>query len=180
MQSRSAYIALSVITGLLMVILGGLFIAEPGLSLASIILLLGIFVVVYGVAMLVAGLMGRTESRGWSVAVGVLAIVFGIIVFAWPGATSLAILYIFAAWAIITGIADIGHAFTTGLSGGRKIWLVVIGLLGIVIGVVFFVHPVSGIVALLWLAGIYLIVLGVLRIIAGFTNPPSPSGAAAA
>lgn len=180
MQSRGAYIALSVITGLLMIILGGLFIAEPGLSLASIILLLGIFVIVYGVALLVAGLMGRTESRGWSVAVGVLAVIFGIVVFAWPGATSLAILYVFAAWALISGIADIAHAFAGGLSGGRRVWLVVIGLLGIAIGIVFFVHPVSGIIALLWLAGIYLIVLGVLRIIAGFMNPPSPPGTAAA
>jgi uncharacterized membrane protein HdeD (DUF308 family) len=179
MQSRGAYIALSVITGLLMIVLGGLFIAKPGLSLATIILLLGIFVIVYGVALVVMGLMGRTESRGWSVAVGVLAVIFGIVVFVWPGATSLAILYVFAAWALISGIADIAHAFMSGLSGGQRVWLVIIGLLGIAVGIVFFVHPVSGIVALLWVAGIYLIVLGVLRIIAGFMNPPSAGTAAA-
>ena len=57
-------------------------------------------------------------------------------------------------------------------------WLVIIGLLGIAVGIVFFVHPVSGIVALLWLAGIYLIVLGVFRIIAGFMTPPRPTAAA--
>jgi uncharacterized membrane protein HdeD (DUF308 family) len=177
MQSRGAYIALSVITGLLMIVLGGLFVARPGLSLASIILLLGIFVIIYGVALLIAGLMGRTESRGWSIAVGILAVIFGIVVFAWPGATSLAILYVFAAWAIISGLADIAHALMSGLSGGRRVWLVIIGLLGIAVGIIFFVHPVSGIVALLWVAGIYLIVLGVLRIIAGFTNPPRAAAA---
>lgn len=173
MQSRGAYIALSVLTGLLMIVLGGLFVARPGLSLASIILLLGIFVIVYGVTLLVAGLMGRSESRGWSIAMGVLAIVFGIVVFAWPAATSLAILYVFAAWAIVSGVADIAHAFLSGLSGGQRAWLVIIGLLGIAVGIAFFVHPVSGIVALLWLAGIYLIVLGVLRIVAGFASPPA-------
>ena len=89
------------------------------------------------------------------------------------GGDSLAILYVFAAWALISGIADIAHAFMSGLSGGQRVWLVIIGLLGIAVGIVFFVHPVSGIVALLWVAGIYLIVLGVLRIVAGFTNPPS-------
>jgi uncharacterized membrane protein HdeD (DUF308 family) len=178
MQSRGAYIALSVITGLLMIVLGGLFIAEPGLSLASIILLLGIFVIIYGVVLLIAGLTGRTESRGWSVAVGVLAIIFGIVVFVWPGATSLAILYVFAAWALISGIADIAGAFMSGHTGGQRVWLVIIGLLGIAIGIVFFVHPVSGIVALLWLAGIYLIVLGVFRIVAGFMTPPSGTATA--
>jgi uncharacterized membrane protein HdeD (DUF308 family) len=178
MQSRGAYIALSVITGLLMIVLGGLFVADPKLSLASIILLLGIFVIVYGVALLIAGLMGRTESRGWSIAVGILAVIFGIVVFAWPAATSLAILYVFAAWAIISGIADIAGAFIGGISGGQRAWLVIIGLLGIAVGIIFFVHPVSGIVALLWLAGIYLIVLGVFRIIAGFMTPPAPPAAA--
>lgn len=178
MQSRGAYIALSVITGLLMIVLGVLFLARPGASLASIILLVGIFTIVYGVAIVIAGLMGRTESRGWSVAVGVLAVIMGIVVLVWPGATSLAVLYIFAAWAIITGVVDIAHAFTGAQSGGERVWHVVLGLLGIVIGIVFFVHPVNGIVALLWLAGIYLIVLGVLRIIAGFTNPPSDGATA--
>jgi uncharacterized membrane protein HdeD (DUF308 family) len=178
MQSRGAYIALSVITGLLMIVLGGLFVARPGLSLASIILLLGIFVIVYGVALFVAGLTGRTESRGWAIAMGVLAVVFGIVVFVWPAATSLAILYVFAAWAIVSGITDIAGAFMAGASGGQRVWLVVIGLLGIAVGIIFFVHPVSGIVALLWLAGIYLIVLGVFRIVAGFLTPPAPPATA--
>jgi uncharacterized membrane protein HdeD (DUF308 family) len=177
MQSRGAYVALSVITGLLMIVLGGLFLARPGLSLASIILLVGIFVIVYGVALAAAGLLGRTESRGWSVAVGVLAVIMGVVTLAWPGATSLAVLYIFAAWALISGIADIAHAFMSGLSGGQRVWLVVIGLLGIALGIVFFVHPVTGIIALLWLAGLYLIVLGVLRIFAGFTTPPEARAA---
>jgi uncharacterized membrane protein HdeD (DUF308 family) len=100
-----------------------------------------------------------------------------VVTLAWPGATSLAVLYIFAAWALISGIADIAHAFMSGLSGGQRVWLVVIGLLGIALGIVFFVHPVTGIIALLWLAGLYLIVLGVLRIFAGFTTPPEARAA---
>lgn len=177
MQSRGAYMALSIITGLLMIVLGGLFLARPGLSLASIILLLGIFVIVYGIALLISGITGRAESRGWAIAMGILAIIFGIVVFAWPGATSLAILYVFAAWALISGIADIAGAFMGGISGGQRVWLVIIGLLGILVGIIFFVHPVSGIVALLWLAGIYLIVLGIFRIIAGFMTPPEAKAA---
>jgi uncharacterized membrane protein HdeD (DUF308 family) len=177
MQSRGAYIAVSVITGLLMIVLGGLFLARPGLSLASIILLVGIFVIVYGVGLVIAGLMGHTESRGWAIAVGALAVIMGIVTLAWPAATSLAVLYIIAAWAIITGIADIAGAFVGGISGGRRVWLVILGLLGIAIGIVFFVHPVTGVLALLWVVGIYLVALGILRIIAGFMTPPRPQAA---
>ena len=57
-------------------------------------------------------------------------------------------------------------------------WLVIIGLIGIAVGIYFFVHPVTGVLALLWVVGVYLVVLGVFRIIAGFMNPPRPTAAA--
>lgn len=177
MQSKGAYLALSVVTGLLMIVLGGLFLARPGLSLASVILLIGTFSIAYGVFLAVSGIAGRQESRGWAIAVGVLAVIMGIVVLAWPAATSLAVLYIIAFWALITGVADLAAALMKGHTGGQRLWLAIVGLLGVVIGIVFLVNPGSGILALLWLAGIYLVVLGVLRIMAGFTNPPRPAAA---
>jgi len=177
MQSRGAWIALSVITGLLMIVLGGVFLARPGLSLASIILLVGIFAIVYGVFLVIAGIAGRHDGGGWVVAGGVLAVIMGIVTLAWPAATSLVILYIIAAWAIISGIADIAGAFAGGISGGRRVWLIIIGLLGIAVGVYFFVHPVTGVMALLWVVGVYLVALGILRIIAGFMQPPRAQAA---
>ena len=174
MQSRGAYMALSIITGLLMIVLGGLFLAQPGLSLATIIWLVGIFAIVYGVFLVIAGLVGIRDGGGWGIALGLLAVIMGIVVLAWPAATSLAILYIIAAWAIISGVTDIIGAFAGGISGGRRIWLVILGLIGIAVGIYFFVHPVSGILTLLWVVGIYLVVLGVFRIVAGFMQPPRP------
>jgi uncharacterized membrane protein HdeD (DUF308 family) len=177
MQSRGAYMALSILTGLLMIFLGGLFLAKPGLSLASIILLVGIFVIVYGVMLVISGIAGRHDGGGWAIAVGVLAVVMGVVTLAWPAATSLAVLYIIAAWAIISGVADIAGAFAGGISGGRRVWLVILGLIGIAVGVYFFVHPVTGVLALLWVVGVYLVALGIIRIIAGFMRPPRPKAA---
>ena len=169
--------ALSIITGLLMIVLGGLFLARPGLSLASIIWLTGIFAIAYGVFLVIAGIAGRHDGGGWAVAGGVLAVIMGIVVLAWPAATSLAVLYIIAAWAIISGIADIAGAFAGGISGGRRVWLVILGLIGIAVGIYFFIHPVSGVLTLLWVVGIYLVVLGIFRIVAGFMQPPRPQAA---
>ena len=177
MQSRGAYMALSIITGLLMIVLGGLFLAQPGLSLASIIWLLGLFAIAYGIFLVIAGIAGRHEGGGWVIAGGVLAVIMGIVVLAWPAATSLAVLYIIAAWAIISGVADIAGAFAGGISGGRRVWLIIIGLLGIAVGIYFFVHPVTGVLALLWVVGVYLVALGILRIIAGFMQPPRAQAA---
>lgn len=177
MQSRGAWIALSTITGLLMIVLGGLFLARPGLSLASIILLFGIFAIVYGASLALAGFMGKAQSRGGAIVVGVLGVIVGIVALVWPGITSLALLYVIAAWAIVSGLADVAAAFMGGLSGGRRVWLVILGLLSIIVGVIFFVHPVNGVLTLLWLVGIYLVALGVLRIIDGFARPPQARAA---
>ncbi len=177
MQSRGAWMALSIITGLLMIVLGGVFLAKPGLSLASVILLVGIFTIVYGLFLVIAGIAGRTEGGGWAIAVGALAVIMGIVTLAWPAATSLAVLYIIAAWAIISGIADIAGAFAGGISGGRRVWLVILGLIGIAVGIYFFVHPVTGVLALLWVVGVYLVALGIIRIIAGFMKPPQARAA---
>lgn len=172
MKSRGAWLALSVITGILMIVLGGLFLARPGLSLASVLVLLGIFLIVYGVALAVAGLIGHAESRGWAIFTGVLGVIVGILAIAWPGMTALALLYILGAWAIVTGIFDLVGAFAGNLKGGQRAWLIILGVLSIVVGSIFFAYPVSGALAILWLVGLYLIVYGVLRIVDGFTRPP--------
>ena len=169
--------ALSIITGLLMIVLGGLFLASPGLSLASVILLFGIFAIVYGVGMAVSGIMGHAQSRGGAIAVGVLAVIVGIVALVWPGLTSLTLLYIIAAWMIVSGITDIAGAFMNGVGGGQRLWLIVLGILSIIVGIIFFAHPVNGALALLWLVGIYLVVLGLMRIIDGFTRPPQAEAA---
>jgi uncharacterized membrane protein HdeD (DUF308 family) len=172
MHSRGAWMGLSVITGILMIVLGVLFLAYPGFSLATVLLLIGVFLIVYGVALALAGLIGHAEGRGWAVFTGILGVIVGLIAIAWPGMTALALLYILGAWAIVTGAVDIVGAFASGLKGGKRIWLIIVGLLSVVVGIIFFVHPGAGALALLWLIGIYLIVYGVLRIVDGFTRPP--------
>ena len=172
MKSRGAWMALSVITGILMIVLGVLFLTWPGLTLATVLLLVGIFLIVYGIALALAGLIGHAEGRGWAIFTGILGIIVGIIAIAWPGMTALALLYILGAWAVVTGITDIVGAFASGLKGGKRTWLIILGVLSIIVGIVFFAYPVSGALAILWLIGLYLIVYGVLRIVDGFTRPP--------
>lgn len=177
MHSRGAWMALSMITGTLMIVLGVLFLAYPGLSLATVLLLIGIFLIVYGVALAVAGLIGHAEGRGWAIFTGILGVIVGVIAIAWPGMTALALIYVIAAWAIVTGISDIIGAFASDLRGGQRAWLLILGALSIAVGIVFFVHPAGGALAMLWLIGIYLVVYGILRIVDGFTRPPEVKAA---
>jgi uncharacterized membrane protein HdeD (DUF308 family) len=168
---------LSILTGVIAIVLGILLLTMPEASLATVIWLFGLMVIAYGVIRALAGLMGRMESRSAGIVGGLLAIVAGVLVIAWPGLTALTLLYIIAGWAIFTGVVEIGGAFIGDKSGGRRIWLVITGLVSVVFGLVLFVYPAEGALALLWLIGVYLLVLGVLRIIVGVFAPASQMAA---
>ena len=162
---------LSILTGLIAIALGILLLAMPKASLTTVIWLFGLMVIAYGVMRALSGLMGHMESRSAGIVGGLLAVIAGVAVLAWPGLTALTLLYIIAGWAIVMGVVDMAHAFTGDRSGGRRVWLVILGLVSVVFGIVLFVYPAEGALALLWLIGLYLIILGVLRIIVGVFAP---------
>jgi uncharacterized membrane protein HdeD (DUF308 family) len=160
-------VGLSVLTGLIAIVLGILLLADPQASLKTVIYLFGIMVIVYGVARAVSGLMGHMESRSAGIVGGILAVIAGVAIIAWPKMSALTLLYIIAGWAIITGVVDIGGAFVSDVSGGRRLWSVITGVVSVIFGLVLFFYPADGALALLWLIGVYLIVLGFMRIIVG-------------
>jgi uncharacterized membrane protein HdeD (DUF308 family) len=94
--------------------------------------------------------------------------VAGIATFIWPAITALILLYIIAAWAIITGIFEIIAAIQLRKEITGEFWLGLSGLLSIVFGVFLFLFPGEGILTLLWLLGIYAIIFGVFLLMLGF------------
>ena len=85
----------------------------PGIALLAFIFVFAAYAIIDGiVAVIVAvrerGFLGRW---GWVLFEGILSILAGILAFAFPGITALVLLYIVAAWAIVTGILEIVAAF---------------------------------------------------------------------
>ena len=74
-----------------------------------------------------------------------------------------------AFWAIVLGIAEIGGAFASRRSGSTAWgWTLAAGILNVVFGVVLLIWPASGILALVWLVGIFTLVGGVALIVLAF------------
>jgi uncharacterized membrane protein HdeD (DUF308 family) len=98
---------------------------------------------------------------------GVLNILIAIILFLWPDAALVALIYLIAIWAIITGVVLIAAGMSLIRLAG-EILLVGAGALSILLGIVLFFAPGAGVVALSWWLGIYALLFGIALLSAAF------------
>lgn len=110
----------------------------------------------------------HTLGRVWWLVLlrGIAAIVFGLLAWAWPGATLITLVLFWGAYALVDGAAAL-IAGWQAKDGGRPLWQVVlIGLIGIAAGIFTFVSPAITAIALLMLIAAWAIVTGVFQIAA--------------
>jgi uncharacterized membrane protein HdeD (DUF308 family) len=143
------------------ILLGIAAFAWPGITLFVLVILFGAYALVDGVFALVAGALGRS----WLLILeGVLGVVAGIIALVWPGITAIALLFVVAAWALLTGVAELAAAIRLRRLI-RNEWLLVIGgVASVVFGILLVVNPRAGLLALVWLVGAYALVFGVILV----------------
>ncbi len=97
---------------------------------------------------------------------GVIAILFGIMLFAWPQMSLASLVLVFGAFALADGVANVVTAI-----GGREeneTWWVLLlaGLAGIGVGALTFLNPGATALALLFYIAIWAIATGLLQIVA--------------
>jgi len=155
------------VRGVFAILFGIAAIVWPGLTLLTLVLLFGAYALVDGIFSVVNGIRSYGEhERWWAILIeGLLGIAIGIITFVWPDITALTLLYLIAAWALLTGVLEIVAAIQL-----RKVitgeWIMILnGVISIVFGLLLIVFPGEGALGLTWLIGIYAIIFGVLFII---------------
>ncbi len=155
-----------VVRGIAAIIFGVLALAVPSIGLLALVIMFGAYAIVDGVFNLVlATRAGRAGERwGWFVFEGIISIAAGVIAFVYPGITTLALLYVIAAWAIVTGIAEIAAAVKLRRVVTGEWMLALAGVLSIAFGVILFASPVSGALAVAWLIATYAIIFGVVLV----------------
>lgn len=102
---------------------------------------------------------------------GVLAILFGIAAWAWPGLTVTTLIWILGAYIVIDGGMSIIGFFRHGdLSWGRRILLLVWGVVEVIAGVVLWVAPGIGVVTLMVIFGVWAMLTGMFLLVGAFTS----------
>jgi len=135
----------------------------PGPTIRVLVFLLAAFALVEGAVNITGGLRVR---QGWALAEGIVSVLIGIVILvAGPGLTAIALLYLVAAWAILTGIARIVAAIQLRRVLSNEWLLIASGAASLIFGVIAAIFPGAGILALLWFVAAWSIVLGVLLIV---------------
>ena len=96
------------IAGLLLVVIGVVLIRHLHLTVAIVGLIIGISWIVEGVATLIAAFGGGSrEGRGWWIFFGIVTLIGGIVITAWPVESVTAIAVLIGIWFIILGLIEI-------------------------------------------------------------------------
>lgn len=163
-SGKGRHTGLRLAIGILSIVVGILVIARPVNTLVFVAVLFGLQLVILGVVQIVVAAIGSAPTR-WlkilGIVLGILTIVAGVICFIRPQA-SLAILAILLAvgW-IADGIADLARGLTGERSGGERTYLIILGVVSIIAGLVVAIFPGQTLALFAQIAGVALLIIGV-------------------
>jgi uncharacterized membrane protein HdeD (DUF308 family) len=170
LETLSRYWWAVVLRGVVAVLFGVMALVWPGITVFALVVLFGAYALVDGVITLATAIGGNREragSRGWLVVEGIAGVLIGILTFAWPGVTALALLWLIAAWAIVTGVLEIVSAVRLRRELHHEWLLALSGALSVVFGILLAVWPAAGALTVVTLIGIYAIVFGAALVVLG-------------
>jgi len=158
----------TIAAGAVSVVVGVLVLAWPDISVVVLAWLFAIQLVVAGVLQLVAAVW-RDDGAAGRVLLGVagaFSVLVGLLCLREPLQTAVVLgLLVGATW-LLSGLIGVVHAFTPR-PGRSRGWGIASGLVSTIGGAVVLVYPEATIVVVTWLAGIVLVVSGVVVLIDG-------------
>ncbi|MCF3120995.1 HdeD family acid-resistance protein [Streptomyces arenae] len=124
-----------------------------------------------------SGPLNRLARSAWQYVLvsGVLALVLGVLVLCWPGATLLVAGAFFGAYLLVSGIFQIVSAFGTHVSGPMRVLAFISGALGVLLGLLCFRGALQSILLLALWIGIGWLFRGLALTIAALSDPEMPA-----
>ena len=156
--------------GVAAVLFGILAFVLPLVTLTALAFLFAAYAFLDGVLNIVAAVKGVQRSERWWVLLleGIAGIAAGVITVAWPGITVLVLLYLVAAWAVVTGILEIMAAIRLRRYITGEWLLALTGIASVLFGLLLAIVPSAGALVIAWWIGAYVLVFGILMLALAF------------
>ena len=186
MQTLAGHWGLVVAMGVVSILIGIIAIVAPGATLVTLAIFFAVWLFVSGIVEVIRSFTvdGDTGGRVLTAVLGVLSVIVGFALLRAPFQSLEVLIFVLGVFWVAQGIMTFINAFSTKEGRG---WRIFMGILGVLAGTVILVYPISSAVTLALLAGIWLIILGIMQIVAGYqlrkaskAAPPAPVATAAA
>ncbi|HSK98429.1 MAG TPA: DUF308 domain-containing protein [Euzebyales bacterium] len=106
------------------------------------------------------------RARGTAIALGVLIALAGVVLLIWPGVTTLVLVSALGVAIVVYGIHELIDAFSdSGVSGGSRVWSIVVGIVALIGGIAIFLTPLVSAITVGLVIGAYWVVGGIIGII---------------
>jgi uncharacterized membrane protein HdeD (DUF308 family) len=157
---------LLLLNGLLLIV-AGVLIFSIDWTVRSLATFIGVLFIVQGAAeALTTGIDARVRRA--NVVTGLLSIAAGVLIIVWPEPGIIAVAVILGAWLIVVGTITIAGSFAARDVLPNWWLLLILGVLEIPLGVLALANPGGTLAALITVAGIWAVAIGVMRIVLAF------------
>jgi uncharacterized membrane protein HdeD (DUF308 family) len=155
--------------GILGIVFGLICLLTPGVALGAFIILFAAYMFVDGGFAIASAWKAARSGDRWGLLIveGLVDIAAGLIAVAWPAITMVALIWLVAIWAIVSGALMLYAAFMLNRDHGRW-WLALGGIASLIFGVLLVIEPLIGAVVLTMWIGAYAVVFGGFLLVLAF------------
>ena len=170
MRRRSKFGWMELIVGILLAGLGIMTFIKPGGILTGVIIIYGLIAVITGIADMIFYIrMERHMGFAPTLALiaGVLSVMAGLMLLIYPGIGEGVISILFPLWFITHCVSRLSHLGIVKITAGRGYYYftMVINVIGLIVGILMILQPAVTLLALNYLIGFYLLLLGIDNIV---------------
>jgi uncharacterized membrane protein HdeD (DUF308 family) len=159
------------LNGLASVVFGVLILAWSEISVYALTIVFGAYALATGITAIAAAFSSRAkDERGSLVLSGLLGMLVGAVVLAWPGISALAPLYIIGLYAVLLGITAVVASLRLPQDGRDTALMILNRLVSIVFGIAIFAKPGAGALAVLALIAAFALVSGVSELLVAISG----------
>ncbi len=175
MRNRSGFGWLELVIGIVLIVLGIFTFVNPGTALTGFVVVYGAIAVVMGIADIM--LYVRTERyTGFgpvvSLIAGILSVMSGVMLLIYPDAGKFVLSLLFPIWFIAHCISRLFQLHLIRITTGSGIYYftMIVSIIGLILGFMMLFRPVLTLLSASYIAGIYLILLGIDGIVMAFSS----------
>jgi uncharacterized membrane protein HdeD (DUF308 family) len=156
-----------ILFGIVSIMAGVLALIWPEVTILALVIILGINILVWGV-MVIVNAFQAGQGRVLAVVFGALALIAGTALFLRPVRNLPAVMIVLSVFWVVGGLIEsIGSVVDRGPSWG---WELASGLASIAAGIIAIIWPGITLFVVAIVAGVWMIVIGFVRLIAAFTG----------